>query len=63
MNRREQESIEVRVSRVGGEMADLLDFVKRLLPDEYASLMEHAKTMNDEMRRVRRVAEKAVGRG
>lgn len=60
MNRRTQDKIETRVARVGGELADLLDVVREALPDEYVSLMEHAKTMNDEMRRIRRVAQDAV---
>lgn len=60
MNRRTQEKIEVRVARVGGDLSDLLGVVKDAMPEEYDSLMESAKSMNDAMRHVRRMAEVAV---
>lgn len=60
MNRRQQESIEVRVARVGGEMADLLDKVREHLPAEYDRLMTQCRSLTDEMRRIRRVAEEAT---
>lgn len=61
MNNREYNKIETRVSRVGGEMADLLGVVRDTMPDEYPTLMGKCQEMQDELRRIRRVAQAMTG--